>query len=187
LIEQGCCRRVGGHSRSIRRTSWVWAPALRFLKPISAAISPKVTTPSLSKQTIVRKIKGRNIFGTVSTNARTVALVLDLNTGLTSPQFHVKMDPTFQTMRRSFEDQQPIKSMWMEKCGFLHDLEIQRKRKHNKSTPSEGVSTPSEGVKPSSGTPSQGTGNTSDRTGDEGAGPQTELEGQGLPTRARDW
>jgi hypothetical protein len=56
-------------------------------------------------------------------HARTVALVLDLNTGLISPQFHVKMDPTFQTMRTSFEDQ-PIKSMWMEKCGFLEDLEI---------------------------------------------------------------
>lgn len=36
-------------------------------------------------------------------HACTVTLVLNKDTGLVSPQFHVKFDPSFQTMRRSFE------------------------------------------------------------------------------------
>ena len=50
-------------------------------------------------------------------HARTVALVLSLTTGLASPQFHVRMDSTFQTMRRSFGDGQP-QSLWQDKCHF---------------------------------------------------------------------
>ena len=50
-------------------------------------------------------------------HARTVALVLSLTTGLASPQFHVRMDSTFQTMRCSFGDGQP-KSLWQDKCHF---------------------------------------------------------------------
>jgi hypothetical protein len=48
-------------------------------------------------------------------HARTVALVLSLKTGLASPQFHVRIDPTFQTMRHSFADGMPI-SRWQDKC-----------------------------------------------------------------------
>jgi hypothetical protein len=39
-------------------------------------------------------------------------------TGLTSPQFHVKFDPTFQTLRKSFGGQSPP-SNWQAKCGFI--------------------------------------------------------------------
>jgi hypothetical protein len=38
-----------------------------------------------------------------SQHARIVALALSLTTDLTSPQFHFKFDPTFQTMRKSFD------------------------------------------------------------------------------------
>jgi len=50
-------------------------------------------------------------------HARTVPLVLNTRTGLTSPQFHIRMDPSFQTMRESFGGQPP-KVEWMTKCGF---------------------------------------------------------------------
>ena len=55
--------------------------------------------------------------GRSSQHARTVVLVLSLTTGLTSPQFHIKVDSTFQTMQASFGSQQPA-SQWQSKCGF---------------------------------------------------------------------
>jgi hypothetical protein len=49
-------------------------------------------------------------------HARTVGLILNLSTGLVSPQFHVKYDPTFQTVMNPDE---PIpKSQWQHLCGF---------------------------------------------------------------------
>ena len=51
-------------------------------------------------------------------HARTVALVLSLQTGLTSPQFHVRMDPTFQTLRKAFDGRPPV-SLWQQKCHFV--------------------------------------------------------------------
>ena len=56
-------------------------------------------------------------------HARTVALVLSIETGLTSPQFHIKVDSTFQTMRKSFGEQLP-KSLWQEKCQFTKSKSI---------------------------------------------------------------
>jgi transposase InsO family protein len=49
-------------------------------------------------------------------HARTVALVLDTETGFVSPQFHVKFDPTFQTTREG--GHQPP-GLWQQKCGFV--------------------------------------------------------------------
>ena len=64
-------------------------------------------------------------------HARTVALVLSLETGLVSPQFHVQMDTTFQTMRHSF-GATPPRSQWMAKCHFIKDeVELTRKRKRS--------------------------------------------------------
>jgi transposase InsO family protein len=51
-------------------------------------------------------------------HAQSVALVLSLETGLVSPQFHVSFDPTFQTMRQKFQSNQPI-SQWQHKAGFI--------------------------------------------------------------------
>ena len=50
-------------------------------------------------------------------HARSVALVLNLQTGRVSPQFHVKFDPGFQTMKQSFDGQSPP-SLWQAVCGF---------------------------------------------------------------------
>jgi hypothetical protein len=51
-------------------------------------------------------------------HARSVPLILDLKHGLVSPQFHISVDTTFQTMRRSFGNEPP-KSMWQAQCHFL--------------------------------------------------------------------
>ena len=50
-------------------------------------------------------------------HARSIALVLNITTGRVSPQFHVKFDPTFQTMRKSFGGKSPP-VQWKKICGF---------------------------------------------------------------------
>jgi Reverse transcriptase (RNA-dependent DNA polymerase) len=52
-------------------------------------------------------------------HAQSVALVLNLETGLVSPQFHVTFDPTFQTMRKQFQNNVPL-SHWQYKAGFVN-------------------------------------------------------------------
>lgn len=51
-------------------------------------------------------------------HTRTVGLCLSLTTGLVSPQFHFTPDSKFQTMRRSFGNDQP-ESKWQAKCHFV--------------------------------------------------------------------
>ena len=51
-------------------------------------------------------------------HARSVALVLNIDTGRVSPQFHVKFDPCFQTMKASFGGKSPAVH-WQEVCGFV--------------------------------------------------------------------
>jgi hypothetical protein len=51
-------------------------------------------------------------------HARTVALVLNLQTGLTSPQFHVVHDDMFETTRSQPTRLLP-QSLWQEKTGFV--------------------------------------------------------------------
>jgi hypothetical protein len=51
-------------------------------------------------------------------HARSVALVLSLETGLTSPQFHIAFDPSFRTVRSDQSNQVP-RSQWQKKCGFI--------------------------------------------------------------------
>jgi hypothetical protein len=79
--------------------------------------------------------------GKSSQHARTVALVLSLTTGLTSPQFTSNL---IQTMRKSFHDQ-PVPSFWQTKCGF----------KIHKGKPGSSV-VPPEGAAPAA-TPPDGT------------------------------
>ena len=50
-------------------------------------------------------------------HARSVALVLNINTGRVSPQFHVQFDPSFQTVKESFEGTSPS-ILWQAVCGF---------------------------------------------------------------------
>jgi hypothetical protein len=51
-------------------------------------------------------------------HARTVALVLDLKTGYVSPQFHVKWDNQFETVRGKLGNQAPP-SLWQQRAGFI--------------------------------------------------------------------
>lgn len=69
-------------------------------------------------------------------HSRTVHLVLSITTGLVSPQFHVKFDNKFETLRSIYGGNPPI-SLWQEKCHFLKqeekskrliDTKISRKR-----------------------------------------------------------
>jgi hypothetical protein len=48
-------------------------------------------------------------------HARSVSLVLNIETGNVSPKFHIKLDPTFETMRRSFGNM-PVKTKWLQRC-----------------------------------------------------------------------
>jgi hypothetical protein len=59
-----------------------------------------------------------------------------MTTGLTSPQFHVKFDPTFQTLRKSFGGQSPP-SGWQAKCGFT----LEKGKSKVPVIPSEGAAT----------------------------------------------
>ena len=54
-------------------------------------------------------------------HARTVGLVLNLQTGLTSPQFHVSYDEFFETVRPTAENPETI-SLWQQKSGFGRKL-----------------------------------------------------------------
>jgi hypothetical protein len=54
-----------------------------------------------------------------------IALVLNLQTGRVSPQFHVQFDPTFQTMKASFGGQSP-KFRWQSIWGFTSDLAMKQ-------------------------------------------------------------
>jgi hypothetical protein len=50
-------------------------------------------------------------------HARSVALILNLQTGMVSPQYHVKFDDWFETLK----DQATIKSEWQSLCHFRLD------------------------------------------------------------------
>lgn len=51
-------------------------------------------------------------------HARNVALVLNLTTGLVSPQFHIQFDPSFHTV-----NQEKFTSSWQLKAGFISQRE----------------------------------------------------------------
>ena len=79
-------------------------------------------------------------------HARTVALVLSLTTGLVSPQFHVRMDPTFQTLRTIFGGNPP-KIQWQNKCHFIQGDGLQGENKNKRLERSEQL----QGLKQASG------------------------------------
>jgi hypothetical protein len=62
-------------------------------------------------------------------HGRNVALVLDRETGLVSPQFHVKHDPSFQTVK---DIKTPSK--WQNKAGFVGQREAKTAREPGGST-----------------------------------------------------
>ena len=60
-------------------------------------------------------------FGKSPQHDRNISLVLSLTTGLVSPQFHVKHDPSFDMVL-----QQTFKSNWQTKAGFVTKREIKK-------------------------------------------------------------
>jgi Reverse transcriptase (RNA-dependent DNA polymerase) len=56
--------------------------------------------------------------GRLAQHAQSVALVLSLQSGLVSPQFHVAFDSAFHTMRQEMGDDLPP-SLWQQKTGFV--------------------------------------------------------------------
>jgi hypothetical protein len=49
-------------------------------------------------------------------HAKTVSLVLNISTGLVSPQFHIKFDDFFETVNLPDDN---LKIEWKEKCHFV--------------------------------------------------------------------
>jgi hypothetical protein len=62
--------------------------------------------------------------GPSTTHARSVGNLLSLTTGLVSPQFHVRYDDTFQTLRNSTI----MRSVWQELAGFANIKFIERRQ-----------------------------------------------------------
>jgi hypothetical protein len=75
---------------------------------------------------MIHKWKQRSKVGThlgqSPQHARSVALVLDRQTALVSPQFHVTFDPSFRTCKQDEFD-----SKWQLKAGFVAQREPERK------------------------------------------------------------
>jgi Reverse transcriptase (RNA-dependent DNA polymerase) len=87
-------------------------------------------------------------------HSREVALVLNLETGLVSPQFHVKIDTTFQTLREPGTE--APQSLWQAKCGFIaHASRISQtnNRSTNDSKESQSKSFPTFQLAPPSTVP----------------------------------
>ena len=74
-------------------------------------------------------------------HARTIGLVLDTLTGLTSPQFHVVVDDRFDTVSQTDKHDQ-----WQTKCGFKYS------RKQHQTATSVGQTAPSQPQPPATTT-----------------------------------
>jgi hypothetical protein len=91
-----------------------WQP---FGCPVYVLSSAKQTTGIQNKW--AERSKVGIYLGRSPQHAQSVALVLNLDTGLVSPQFHVTFDPTFQTMRKQLQNNLPL-SQWQYKAGFVN-------------------------------------------------------------------
>jgi hypothetical protein len=65
---------------------------------------------------VATQIQSGDQFGHIQPT-RSIVLVLNLTTGHVSPQFHVKFDPKFQTVRKAIGNLAPH-SEWQVECGF---------------------------------------------------------------------
>jgi hypothetical protein len=75
-----------------------------------------------------------------------VGLVLNVHTGLTSPQFHIKLDTAFDTIPQVYEGKTNHTSLWQLKAGFLTSEKTSRatklKERANKAKQTETVTLP---------------------------------------------
>jgi hypothetical protein len=79
-------------------------------------------------------------------HASSVGLVLNVHTGLTSPQFHIKLDTAFDTIPQVYEGETKHTSLWQLKAGFLTSEKTSRatksKERANKAQQPETVTRP---------------------------------------------
>jgi hypothetical protein len=96
-------------------------PNAKHWKPFGCPVY--VLDSNLQQGKIHHKWKQRSrvgiYIGRSPQHARNVALVLNIETGLVSPQFHVKFDPSFHTVKQSPE----MTSLWQIKAGFVAQRE----------------------------------------------------------------
>ena len=112
--------RDGGPSPLERFSKSSVAPNSRFWKPLGCPVyvlDEALQSDAAIKNKWEERSKVGIYLGRSPQHARSVALVLNLETGHVSPQFHVVFDPSFQTIKRSFGGKPP-KSYWQDKCGF---------------------------------------------------------------------
>jgi transposase InsO family protein len=115
-------------------------PNAKHWKPFGCPVY--VLDSALQQGKIHHKWKQRSrvgiYIGRSPQHARNVALVLNIQTGLVSPQFHVKFDPSFHTVKQSPE----MDSLWQIKAGFVAQREhLPEKVKEVVTRPSEGAPT----------------------------------------------
>jgi hypothetical protein len=65
-------------------------------------------------------------------HARSVGLVVNVHTGLTSPPFHIKLDMAFDTISQVHEGETKHTSLWRLKAGFLTSEKTSRATKSSK-------------------------------------------------------
>ena len=96
--------------------------------------------------------------GPSANHAANVSLILNLQTGLVSPQFHVRYDDHFETVRRDAAIDVP-RSQWQEKCHFRRrnpvrrqssnaPLQTTRERTEHNPSSSRSLPTPRANVSP---------------------------------------
>ena len=90
-------------------------------------------------------------------HSRSVSLILSLTSGLVSPQFHVKFDDNYQTIKASFGDSPP-KSHWQAICGFRGAVEGGRPTSPDSTN--QGTTTVQEGAASTQSAPTDDTETT---------------------------
>jgi hypothetical protein len=88
----------------------VWGPSVCARRSVTAA---EKAIPKWSE-----KVRIGMYLGSSPRHSRKVALVLSLQTGHVSPQFHVVIDDLFETLRPSVGNSVHSRSRWQEATGF---------------------------------------------------------------------
>ncbi len=101
---------------------WYFSPVrpnLDHLQPFGCPFLSWMQTFQSGKKIPMWQLRSRvgiNL-GISKQHARSIVLVLNLAAGHVSPQFHVKFDPKFQTVKESLGNMTP-QSEWQVECGF---------------------------------------------------------------------
>ena len=91
-------------------------PGVKHFHPFGCPVYVLKNQPATNKSIPKWESKSRLglYLGPSPRHSRSVALVLNLETGMVSPQYHVRYDNLFETL----QSQRPPKILWQEKCHF---------------------------------------------------------------------